>query len=161
MKTVVGKIIGDTQTAFVKGRSILDGMVILNEIVEETRRSKDKTILFKVDFAKAYDSIDWNYLLKMLEILNFPSKWIAWIKECIVTASANVVVNGSPSGEFQLERGIRQGDPLSPFLFLVVVEGLNLLTKKAVSEGLLEVLKWEWTKWRCFTSNMPTIPYFR
>lgn len=74
----------------------------------------------------------------MLRKLNFPSKWIGWIKECITTASANVLVNGSPSGEFPLERGIRQGDPLSPFLFLVAAEGLNILAKKAIKEGLLK-----------------------
>lgn len=56
----------------------------------------------------------------------------------MVTAMANVLVNGSPSGEFQLERGIWQGDPLSPFLFLVAAEGLNLLAKKVIKEGLLQ-----------------------
>lgn len=59
------------------------------------------------------------------------------MKTCISSASANVLVNGSPSGEFKLERGIRQGDPLSPFLFLIVAEGLSLLMKKATSDGLL------------------------
>lgn len=60
------------------------------------------------------------------------------MKECVTTASANVLVNGSPSGELQLERGIRQGDPLSPFLFLVAAEGMNLLVKNAINEGLIK-----------------------
>lgn len=99
---------------------------------------KTRRLLFKVDFAKAYDSIDWNYVIEMLRNMNFPGKWISWVKECISTATANVLVNGNPSGEFQLERGLRQGDTLSPFLFLVAAEGLNALTKRAVREGLLK-----------------------
>lgn len=138
MMRVVSKIIGDEQLAFIKGRYILDGVVVLNELVEDAKKSKERRIFLKVDFVKAYDSIDWEYLIEMLKILNFPSKWICWVKECISTASANVLVNGSPSGEFQLERGIRQGDPLSPFLFLAAAEGLNLLVKKAVKEGLFK-----------------------
>lgn len=71
--------------------------------------------------------------------LNFPLRWVDWIKECISTAKANVLVNGCSSGEFSLERGIRQGDPLLPFLFLVSAKGLNLLAKRAVKRGMLKV----------------------
>lgn len=63
------------------------------------------------------------------------------MKECVTCATANVLVNGSPSGQFRLERGIRQGDPLSPFLFLVAAEGLNLMVKKAIAEGTLKAAK--------------------
>lgn len=90
-----------------------------------------------VGFEKAYDSINLDYLVEMLGHLNFPVRWIQWIKECVTTVSANVLVNGSPSGEFRLERGIRQGDPLSPYLYLVVAEGLNALMVKAGKEGLI------------------------
>lgn len=74
----------------------------------------------------------------MLGRMNFPEKWVGWIRTCITTASANVLVNGSPSGEFELERGLRQGDPLSPYLFLLAAECLNLLTKRAIRDGLLK-----------------------
>lgn len=70
-----------------------------------------------------------------MKLLNFPDIWNKWIKECISTASTNVLVNGSSSGEFQPERGIRQGNPLSPFLFLIAAEGLNLLVRNATREG--------------------------
>lgn len=63
-------------------------------------------MVFKADFAKAFDSIDWKYLLNMMEIMNFPKKWMDWMITCITTAFVNVLVNGSPSGEFNLERGI-------------------------------------------------------
>lgn len=61
-----------------------------------------------------------------------------WIKACVTTVSVNVLVNGSPSGEFNMEKGIRQGDPLSPFLFLIAAEGLSVLTHKAIEDGLLK-----------------------
>lgn len=135
LKAVVGKLIGDEQSAFIQGRSILDGVVVLNEIIEDARSTKESKLLFTADFKKAYDSLDWNFVLEMLRNMNFPGKWISWVKECISTASANVLVNGSPSGEFRLERGIRQGDPMSPFLFLAAAEGLNALVKKRLRKG--------------------------
>lgn len=75
--------------------------------------------------------VDWGFLNVMMEHFNFSPVWRRWVMECITTASASVLVNGSPSGEFKLERGLRQGDPLSPFLFLIVAEGLSILMNKA------------------------------
>ncbi|GAU20543.1 hypothetical protein TSUD_131010 [Trifolium subterraneum] len=112
-------------TAFVKDRQILDGILIANEVVDEARKSKKELMLFKVDFEKAYDSVDWSYLDD-------------WIKECVSTASASVLVNGSPTDEFPIERGLRQGDPLSPFLFLLAAEGLNVLMEVVVAHNLFK-----------------------
>lgn len=137
LKTVVGKVIGEAKSAFIKGRFILDGVVTLNEAIEDAKKSKKKRLLFKFDFAKADDSVSWDFLLEMLRKLNFPIKWVAWMKECISSAKANVFVNRRPSGEFELQRGLRQGDPLLPFLFLVAAEGLNLLVRRAVEMEML------------------------
>lgn len=137
MKLVMGLVIGEAQSTFIQGRNILDGVVILNETVEDAKKEKKELLVFKVDFAKAYDSVDWGFLFDMMRRMNFPDRWVRWMRGCVTMARANVLVNGCPSGEFALERGIWQGDPLSPFLFLFVAEGLNILMKKAVSEGLL------------------------
>lgn len=104
----------------------------------EARAAKKERFVLKLDFAKAFNSVDWDYLLDMLGRMKFLERWVGWIRTCISTATANVLVNGSPSGEFELGRGLRQGDPLSPFLFLVAAEGLNLLTKRAIKEGLIK-----------------------
>ncbi|GAU41193.1 hypothetical protein TSUD_26180 [Trifolium subterraneum] len=136
LRLVIGSVISESQTAFVKDRQILDGILIANELVDEARKSKKELMLFKVDFEKAYDSVDWGYLDAVIGRMSFPNLWRKWIKECVCTATASVLVNGSPTDEFSLERGLRQGDPLSPFLFLLVAEGLNVLMKSMVERNL-------------------------
>jgi hypothetical protein len=93
-------------------------------------------MLFKVDFEKAYDSVDWGYLDSVMKGMSFPVLWRKWVRECVSTATAVVLVNGSPTDEFHLQRGLRQGDPLSPFLFLLAAEGLNVLMKAMVENNL-------------------------
>lgn len=105
MKGVMGSLIGEVRSAFLKGRNIMDGVVVPNEVMEEARVFKRERLVFKVDFAKAFDSIDWYYLLNLMGI----ERWLGWIKTCITTASANILVNGSLSGEFELGRGFAAG----------------------------------------------------
>lgn len=93
-------------------------------------------MLFKVDFMKAYDSVSWDFLDYMLSRMGFPNKWRVWIRECLVSASVSVLVNGSPTQEFRMTKGIRQGDPMAPFLFLIVAEGLRGLVRSAVEKNI-------------------------
>ena len=136
LQTVVGRVVSDTQSAFVKGKQILDGILIANEVVDEAKRENKELFMFKVDFEKAYDSVDLNYLDMVMGHMNFPILWRKWINECVGTTKASVLVNGCPTDEFSIERGLRQGDPLSPFLFLLVVEGFNVLMKSVVGAQL-------------------------
>ncbi|GAU50699.1 hypothetical protein TSUD_367350 [Trifolium subterraneum] len=136
LRCVIGSVISESQTAFVKDRQILDGILIANEAVDEARKYKKERMLFKVDFEKAYDSVDWGYLDDVMGSMYFLTLWRKWIKECVCTAIASVLVNGSPTEEFPLVRGLRQGDPLSPFLFLLAAEGLNVLMEAAVERNL-------------------------
>lgn len=115
---------------------IFDGICAPNEVLDEARILKKDLLLFKVDFEKAYTSVDWGYLDAVLGRMSFPVLWRKWIRECISTATTSVLVNGSPTDEFQLRRGLRQGDPLSPFLFLVAADGLNILMKSLVDKQL-------------------------
>ncbi|CAJ2670936.1 unnamed protein product [Trifolium pratense] len=136
LRNVMGSVISESQTAFVQGRQILDGILIANEVVDEARRAKKELLHFKVDFEKAYDSVDRGYLDAVMGRMGFPTLWRKWIKECVCTATASVLVNGSPTDEFPLERGLRQGDLLSPFLFLLAAEGLHVLMEAMVECNL-------------------------
>ena len=129
LRLVISSVVFKTQSAFIKNQQILDGILIANEVVDEARKLKKELMLFKVDFEKAYNSIDWGYLDSVMESMSFPVLWRKWIRECVGTAKASVLVNGSPTDEFHLHRGLRQGDPLSSFLFLIAAEGLHILMK--------------------------------
>ena len=141
LRSVIPSRISDSQFVFIKGRQILDEILVANEIVDEASRHKKEILLFKVGFEKAYDSIDWSYLQDVMLKMGFPTLWIKWIKECTETATASVLVNGSPSEEFSLGRGLKQGDPLSPFLFLLAAEGFNVLMKSLSRNNLFSGYK--------------------
>lgn len=113
-------------------KQIQDSILVLIEAVDFIKEGKQKGLVFKVDFEKAYDSILWDFLDDMMRGMHFYWKWRKWIRDCVSSASMSVLVNGSTTGEFQLPKGIRQGDPLSLFLFLIVVEGLSCLMRKVV-----------------------------
>ncbi|XP_071699700.1 uncharacterized protein [Rutidosis leptorrhynchoides] len=138
---VIHKVIGSEQTAFLKGRNILDSVLIANEIIDELKRKKHKGLIFKVDFEKAFDCIEWDFLFKTMQFMGFGLKWISFIRACLSSSSISVLINGSPTKEFSPGRGIRQGDPISPFLFIIVAEGLNILVKRALANGLLQGLR--------------------
>jgi len=136
VKVVMPFIINETQSAFIEGRHLLHSALIANEVIDEAKRSNKSCLVFKVDYEKAYDSVSWNFLMYMMWRMDFSPKWIKWIEECVKSASISVLVNGSPTAEFLPQRGLRQGDPLTPFLFNIVAEGLNGLMRRAVEENL-------------------------
>ena len=87
----------------------------------------------RVDIEKAYDHVNWNFLLLVLQKMGFGEKWIGWIKWCMSTAKFSILVNGIPIGIFQSTRGLRQGGPLSPYLFVIVIEIFSCFLKRVVS----------------------------
>ncbi|GMQ01732.1 hypothetical protein CsSME_00048274 [Camellia sinensis var. sinensis] len=138
LKSVMSEVISETQSAFVGERNILDGVLIANEVVDGWKKSKKRGLLLKLDFEKAFDSINWGFLFSMLSNFGFGYKWISWMVECISTVRISVLVNGSPTKEFNPQKGLRQGDPLSPFLFNLAAEGLNILLLRAREKGLVK-----------------------
>ncbi|GJT30670.1 RNA-directed DNA polymerase, eukaryota [Tanacetum coccineum] len=93
----------------------------------------EKTKVFKVDFEKAYDTVCWDFLQEVMEKIGFGNKSCAWIRGCLESSMSSILVNGSPADEFHVKRGLRQGNPLSTFLFILVMEGLHMVIEKAIS----------------------------
>ena len=79
------------------------------------KKNTKKGLILKLDFEKAYNKLNWNFLISIMNKLGFFENWVTWITECILTASLSILVNGSPTKEFQMQKGSRQGDPLSPY----------------------------------------------
>ena len=96
---------------------------------------KNGNMAMKLDMSKAYDRVEWNFLIKIMEMMGFHSKWIRWIYECVSTVSFSIMVNGEPRGHIVPSRELRQKDPLSPYLFLLCSEGRNGLINHAFREG--------------------------
>ena len=97
LRKLLPGLIDERQTAFIKDRHILHGTLILNEAIEEAKRSKKPALVFKVDFAKAYDSVSWNFLDYMMVRMGFCPIWRKWINACNQSASISILINGSPS----------------------------------------------------------------
>lgn len=123
---------------FVKGRQILDSSLIANECIDWWQKMKVKGLVLQIDMEKAYDNVNWNFLLSFLCRMGFGERWCKWIKVCVSLASFSVLVNGVSQGFFPSSRGLCQGDPLSSMLLIMVAEALSLLMKIAVSCGLVE-----------------------
>ncbi|XP_035836926.1 uncharacterized mitochondrial protein AtMg01250-like isoform X2 [Helianthus annuus] len=119
----------------------MDGPLVLNEILSWLEKYKRCGMFFKVDINKAYDSVNWAFLDSMMTQMNFPTRWRAWVMATLRSAKAYVLVNGSPTREFDCSRGLRQGDPLSPFLFVMAMEALSGIMKEAESTGLFKGIK--------------------
>lgn len=111
LKKVLNNTIAETQCVFIEGRQILDLCLIANKVVGELR-CKQKWV-FKVDFEKANDKVDWSFLNFVQLQKEFGERWRKWIKGCVSTVSFSVLINGRPRGQFKGEKGPRQGDPLS------------------------------------------------
>ncbi|GJX36031.1 RNA-directed DNA polymerase, eukaryota, reverse transcriptase zinc-binding domain protein [Tanacetum coccineum] len=137
MKSVLRKLVDENQSAFIAGRQITDNILLAHELLRGyNRKSSRKKCAFKIDLQKAYDTINWDFLGKSLSGFGFHSKWIKWVMTCITTAKFTINVNGDIVGYFNGGRGLRQGDPIAPYLFTLVMEVLNLLMKKNIIEAV-------------------------
>lgn len=139
LKTILHEVILPNQTAFIKERLLIENTLLASEIVQGYHREGGpKRITIKVDIAKAFETIRWEFILQCLRGLNFPAHFIHWIEACICTTSFSVGYNGAIHGYFKGRRGLRQGDPLSPYLFVLAMNCLSLSLNKAAQQGSLK-----------------------
>ena len=100
-------------------------------------RKEDQVLFCKLDLEEAYDIVDWCFLQYLLHKMGFDVKCKNWIKECVASASCSIIIHGTTKGLFLAQRGLRQGDLLSPFLFVIVAETLSMMVKVAANRGLM------------------------
>ncbi|GJW02387.1 RNA-directed DNA polymerase, eukaryota, partial [Tanacetum coccineum] len=141
LSTVISDLISDVQTAFLPNRQILDGPFIINELLARCHQKNQRAMVFKVDFAKAYDSIRWDYLEDVLKSFGFGPKWCSWIRGSLNSGMASILVNGSPTSEFHFHRGLKQGDPLAPYLFILIMESLHLSFSRVIDAGIFNGIR--------------------
>ena len=135
LKKFMPELITEHQSAFAKNRFISNNFLVSFEILHCMKNhnlGETDFMAVKLDMSKAYDRVEWNYLQKLMEKMGFCTRWIELIMECVRIISYSILVNGEPKGLINPTRGIRQRDPLSPFLFLLCTEGLHGLITKAV-----------------------------
>ncbi|XP_026419800.1 uncharacterized protein LOC113315756 [Papaver somniferum] len=140
LKPFLSKIISPTQTAYVAGRHIQDNVIIAHELLHtmKTKKIKHALVGMKLDMSKAFDRVEWTFLLDILRHLGFHSDWIALIEQCISTTDISLLINGTPSASFKSSRSLRQGDPLSHYYFLFIIEAFSRLLQHHVDMGLLQ-----------------------
>ncbi|XP_021741303.1 uncharacterized protein LOC110707583 [Chenopodium quinoa] len=131
LKEVLPDLIDDCQGAFVSGRSILDNILIFQDMLKAyNNKRKPPRCTIKVDLRKAYDSVSWEFIQEMMCALKFTTQFISWVMQCVTTPTFSLLLNGGSYGFFKGKKGIRQGDPMSPILFVIVMEYLSRLLKK-------------------------------
>ncbi|WOL16957.1 hypothetical protein Cni_G25745 [Canna indica] len=137
LKPHMPSLVGDTQCAFLKGISTQYSFMAANELIHLCKRSDTDALLIKLDMTQAFDSIGWNFLLEILRKRGFSSLWVHWIKCLLCSGESAIMINGIPSKWFRHKKGLRQGDPLSPYLFLLVADIFSRMMRKVNSEGLI------------------------
>ena len=144
MKSVLTSVVSDAQSAFIHMRAITDNIIISAEVMhflKRKRQGNNGSAALKIDMSKAYDRIEWKFLQDVMLKMGFTEKWVELIMLCVSTVWYNVIRNGNEVGPIIPSRGLRQGDLLSPHLFILCAEGLSSPIRRQEKAGLIHGVK--------------------
>eukprot|EP00253_Pinus_taeda_P015063 PITA_15063 len=131
LKPLLPTLVLGEQSGYVEGRQILDNIIQTHEVVHLLTSKRKAGMIMQLDIAKAYDKVNWTYIKRVLIAFGFDHNWVRWVMALVTSSSVSILVNGSPSEIFLPSRGLKQGDPLSPFLFILMREVLGQSIKHA------------------------------
>lgn len=135
LKPMLPALILPKQTAFIQGRFLVENTVLAAEVVNGYHKNRGpKRITIKVDIQKAFDTVSWDFIFSCLSAINVPGLYLRWLRACICTPSFCIGYNGTVQGYFKSKRGLRQGDPLSPYLFVIAMNCLSILLNRAAEQ---------------------------
>ncbi|CAL9013278.1 unnamed protein product [Prunus brigantina] len=144
LKPILAQIITPQQSAFIPGRQIQDNILLAHEAfhaIKLRKKTKVYEMGLKLDMNKAYDRIEWDFVNEVLLKMGFDHSWVRLVKECITSVRFSVLLNGQPGNPFKPSRGIRQGDPISPYIFILVNDVLSVMLNKAVERDYVQGIK--------------------
>jgi hypothetical protein len=138
LKPILPFIISKEQSGYVEGRKIMDSIILVHDIIHSLKNTRMPGMLLNLDLSKAFGKLIWHYIKEVLAAFGFCPEWIDWILNLISSTFFSILVNRSPSQPFSPSRGIRQGDPLSPFFFVIMVEDLGHYKRTSVENGFVQ-----------------------
>jgi hypothetical protein len=152
LSTCINKVISENQFGFVKGKYILDCVVALHEIIHEIKKKKQNGIILKIDFEKAYDKVNWYFLYNMLQQKGFGDRWCDWVMKIVKGGKVAIRTNGMIGPYFPTHKGVRQGDPFSPFFSTLLQMAWHVLLKKLRKKIDCWFDPPYYKKWMCISS---------
>ena len=141
LKPILPTLVFGEQSSYVEGRQIFNNIIQAHEVVHSLTSNRKARMTMQLDLAKAYDKLNWTYIRRALIAFGFDHNWVRWVMALVTSSSFSILVNGSPSETFIPTRALRQGDPLSPFLFILMMEGLGQSIKHAKEVGKIKGLQ--------------------
>ncbi|KAM0918492.1 hypothetical protein ACQ4PT_009007 [Festuca glaucescens] len=136
LKKKLPSIVSANQSAFVGGRSLHDNFILVRQVARRINQRHQPGVLLKLDITRAFDSISWGFLFEVLRHMGFGELFLKWIASLLFTTNTMVLVNGVPGARIHHARGLRQGDPTSPMLFVLGLKVLMIAVSRAVEAGL-------------------------